>query len=169
MMKAALQTDVNVVEEDTIEQLEEVIAEIGLAIWEAVLGLPLTPTLSSVPLGEEALSSHVHFSGGWRGCLILRGSAAFGRMAAAAMFGKDLGDVSAIDAGDTLSELVNILGGNVKTLLPAGTEIGIPALGDIEPLTTASMFAFECRGEPVVIGLREERSRPGQAGCVPRG
>ena len=58
--------------------------------------------------------------------MVVRCSAAAARNAAAALLGVELDDVTTEDVTDALGELANIIGGNVKSLLPEPCALSLP-------------------------------------------
>jgi len=58
--------------------------------------------------------------------VVVRCSAAAARNAAAALLGVELDDVTTEDVTDALGELANIIGGNVKSLLPEPCALSLP-------------------------------------------
>ncbi|MFV0632941.1 chemotaxis protein CheX [Demequina sp.] len=65
--------------------------------------------------------------------------------------------VSDADVSDALGELVNVLGGNVKSVLAAGGTLSIPATGLVPPASPASALSTAVdvpwRGLPVHVRL----------------
>ncbi|HEY1101413.1 MAG TPA: chemotaxis protein CheX [Myxococcota bacterium] len=77
------------------------------------------PALAADCPDETWLSGCVMIDGDWNGAIILTCPRAFARDAAARMFATAVAEVSDHDTRDALGELVNIVGGNYKAILPA--------------------------------------------------
>lgn len=89
---------------------------------EGVNGLVLAP-----PDGRAMeVSASVSVIGAWNGHVVVDCSTGASRHAAAAMLAVDLQDVTQEDVTDALGELANIIGGNVKALLPEPCALSLP-------------------------------------------
>ena len=107
----------------------EQIADIARSVWASCLGL----TLRDLEISESAAtddrhsaSATVQISGSWNGSVILSCSAPLARKAAAAMFELAEDDLDDGEVADALGELVNIIGGNLKCLLPEPSQLSLP-------------------------------------------
>ena len=113
----------------TIKQDQMV--EITQAVWSSFLGMPLhvveTPE-SSAAYGGQSATATVHISGGWNGSVILSCSTTLARRAAVAMFQTGPDDIGDEDIADAFGELVNMIGGNLKCLLPEPSELSLPTV-----------------------------------------
>ena len=94
-------------------------------VWEAVLGWEVVETDAPTPAG---LTGHVPINGDWQGAVVLRCDPELARRAAAAMFGRDAADVTPAEIDDALGELANIVGGNLRPLLPPINRLGLPSV-----------------------------------------
>ena len=115
--------------------------------------------------GVEAIPANrvtacVHVSGGYSGSILLQCSAVAARLVAAALFAIEPGDVSDDDLVDAAGEVVNIVGGNVKGILPGPSALSLPtvAVGEFSNLSVPRSRVVRdvqlvWRGEPVVVSL----------------
>jgi chemotaxis protein CheX len=55
--------------------------------------------------------------------------------AAEAMFAAEPGSLSADEVSDALGELTNMIGGNIKSLLPAPSRLSVPSVAEGESYT----------------------------------
>jgi chemotaxis protein CheX len=112
----------------TIESFLPVTAEdlaaIGEDVWTAfLLEDPAIPgAAGTAPSGVVHASVGVH--GGWTGQVALELSATAAAELARRMLGLD--EVSAADVTDAVGELVNVVGGNVKSIVPVESSLGLP-------------------------------------------
>jgi chemotaxis protein CheX len=115
-----MSVEVEVNENDLVEMVEQV--------WMSYLdpeGLsPLIPTYDESQPSE--VHSSVSITGSWSGHVVYASSTAAARRAAAAFLATDADEVSQEDLSDVLGELVNIVGGNVKAMLPPGCFLSLP-------------------------------------------
>jgi chemotaxis protein CheX len=104
------------------------LAEMVEQVWVSYLDPEGVSPL--VPNGDDEQPSEVHssvsISGTWTGHVVYASSAAAARKAAAAFLAMDVGEVSQEDVSDVLGELANIIGGNVKAMLPPGCVLSLP-------------------------------------------
>lgn len=141
-------------EDDLAEMLEQV--------WMSYLDPEGVSPL--VPTGDEKQPSEVHssvsISGSWHGHLVCACSQGAARRATAAFLATEPDEVATEDISDVLGELANILGGNVKAMLPQGCFLSLPTV--VLAPQTASYFPLAERvsglygswdGEPVSISL----------------
>lgn len=130
---------------------DDVIAELTRAIFEAMLGLDLAGPLDSFTFsGGWELA--IDITGRWNGTVTLAVPDELGRRAAAAMFACDPDAVRAEDIEDAVAELANMIGGNVKSLLPGPSELSLPRrqIG-ARAAHGARRLCFESGGIPFVL------------------
>jgi chemotaxis protein CheX len=111
----------------------EQIAEITQDVWASFLALELVHVPGpAAPLDGQVVAGCVHVSGEWEGSIFVECTRTHADTAAAAMFQAAPGELSEDEVADALGELTNMVGGNVKGLLPAPSKLSIPsvALGD---------------------------------------
>ncbi|MGV3710651.1 MAG: chemotaxis protein CheX [Gemmatimonas sp.] len=102
--------------------------DIVSAIFSSTLGL--TVTRADVSGLQETTApifcSTVHISGAWNGVVAIQCPASLARRAASTMM--DIADTNldGRDVEDALGELANVTAGNVKTLFPAPSVLGLP-------------------------------------------
>jgi chemotaxis protein CheX len=145
-----------------VEVNENDLAEMVEQVWESYLDpegvSPLMPTYDENQPSE--VHSSVSISGSWTGHLVYASSIPAARRAAAAFLAMEMDEVSQEDVSDTLGELANIVGGNVKAMLPPGALLSLPQVV-MAPETTArypntvriSGFYGLWEGEPVSISM----------------
>ena len=114
---------------------EDVVTEITSSVWKAFL--PESDeiiSLSMVP-SNASLTGTVFISGTWNGLVSLTCSSVAAARAAALMFDAEVENVSDADVLDAVGELVNIVGGNLKGMLPSPTGLSLPSVMDgTEPI-----------------------------------
>jgi chemotaxis protein CheX len=84
-----------------------------------------------VPNGPgRHVTACVQFTGGWEGSVILECPENLGIEAASLMFAMDLADTTVSEMKDALGELANMIGGNIKPMLPGPCQISMPTVVD---------------------------------------
>jgi chemotaxis protein CheX len=107
----------------SIDDLTEITQEIWSSYLDPEQACPLIPEPSG---GAGEVSAAVSVTGAWRGHVVVECSAAASRYVAAALMGIESAEVTADDVADALGELANVIGGNVKSLLPAPSALSLP-------------------------------------------
>jgi chemotaxis protein CheX len=153
-----MSVDVVVNEDDLAEMVEQV--------WVSYLDPEGVSPL--VPTGDDGQPSEVHssvsISGSWTGHVVYASSTEAARKAAAAFLAMDSSEVSQEDLSDVLGELANIVGGNVKAMLPPGCFLSLPQVVLAPESTTKYPNAERVSGlygvwdgEPVSISMWQSR------------
>ena len=154
-----MSTDVVVSENDLAEMAEQV--------WLSYLDPEGVHPL--IPTGDHAQPSEVHSSvsitGSWTGHVVYASSTTAARKAAAAFLAMEPEEVSQEDVSDVLGELANIVGGNVKALVPSGALLSLPQVVLAPESATKypnadriSGLYGRWEGEPVSISVWQSRN-----------
>ncbi len=119
--------------------------------------------------GDEEQPSDVHSSvsitGTWHGHVVYASSNTAAKQAAAAFMAMEPDEVSQEDVSDVLGELANIVGGNVKAMLPPGCFLTLPQV--VMAPTSATVYPSAVQvsglygtwlGEPVSITMWQSRN-----------
>jgi chemotaxis protein CheX len=142
------------------------LAEMVEQVWVSYLDpegvSPLIPTYDENQPSE--VHSSVSITGSWTGHVVYASSTVAARKAAAAFLAMEPDEVSQEDLADVLGELANIVGGNVKAMLPAGATLSLPQVV-LAPESATSYPSAEritglyglWEGEPVSISMWQSR------------
>jgi len=154
-----MSVDAEVNENDLAEMVEQV--------WMSYLDpegvSPLIPTYDENQPSE--VHSSVSITGSWTGHVVYASSTAAARRAAAAFLALETDEVSQDDLADVLGELANIVGGNVKAMLPPGALLSLPQV--VLAPDSAARYPNAERisgvygvwdGEPVSVSMWQSRS-----------
>jgi chemotaxis protein CheX len=138
------------------------LAEMAEQVWVSYLDPEGVSPL--VVHGDNKQSSEVHstvsITGSWHGHIVYASSQYAAKKAAAAFLAMEPDEVGQEDISDVLGELANIVGGNVKAMLPAGCFLSLPTV--VLAPDTASYYPAAERisglygsweGEPVSISM----------------
>ena len=149
-----------------VEVNENDLAEMVEQVWQSYLDPEgLSPLLLTYDENQPTeVHSSVAITGSWTGHLVYASSTAAARRAAAAFLAIEMDEVSQEDTSDTLGELANIVGGNVKAMLPPGALLSLPEVV-LTPESTARISNAErisgvygvWEGEPVSISMWQSR------------
>lgn len=114
---------------------EPLIAEIAQTVFSTMAQLELTQVDVASCSDHDSLLTSIHIAGDWTGSVVVSLSSGAARQASAAMLGMSVDEVSESDRREVASELTNIIGGNLKSLLPGTSFLSLP--------TTISGHDFE--------------------------
>ena len=137
------------------------VGSIAADVWESFLALDLAPAGGEDgPLAGPTVTGCVHISGAWNGSVVLQVGAEHAQTAAEAMFAADPGSLAAPEIGDAFGELTNMVGGNIKSLLPAPSTLSLPSVSEGTSCTVRvpgavllSRVALLCGDAPVLVSV----------------
>jgi chemotaxis protein CheX len=102
------------------------IRDVAPAIWQAVLNLALESRETIPKPAAKVVSSCVYITGAWNGAVALSCDIGLAAQAASIMFDLRGARPSSGDMQDALGELTNMVGGNIKALLPEPCQLSLP-------------------------------------------
>jgi chemotaxis protein CheX len=111
----------------------EDVASIAGDVWQSFLGEELVahPLEDQAPdLTGRTVTGCVQVSGVWKGSIFLQVGADLAAHAAEQMFMADPGTLSTEEVCDGLGELTNMVGGNIKSLLPGPSALSLPSVAE---------------------------------------
>lgn len=142
---------------------DETVAEITREIWSAIIddSGSLEPRRAVGDYGD--LTGSVDINGSWNGTFYLSFSNVAARQAAAKMFDQAADELTDADISDAVGELINIIGGNRKALLPPPALLSLPKVTAGLPTPThlheaemVSELRFAWLEEPIMIAVWRE-------------
>jgi chemotaxis protein CheX len=146
---------------------EDDLREIAEQVWMSYLDPEGVTPLVVVPTGPATseVTASVSVTGAWRGHVVVTFSDAAARHAAAALLGIGFDDVTVADVSDGVGEIANIIGGNVKSLMPEPAALSLPAVLTGGPanvhwpsVAEVSRLNVEWLGEPIAVSVLESTS-----------
>jgi chemotaxis protein CheX len=122
------------------------IRQVTQTVWDLVLKMAAERgTQHTVPrVTEGVISGTVRVSGSWNGSVTLYCFSDLAEEAASVMFGAPATELAREDVFDAVGELANIIGGNVRALLPEPCQLSLP---------TVRRGGFDPQGNPVLYEL----------------
>jgi hypothetical protein len=108
------------------EHIERIVRE----VWAAIPQTPIAATSDAGWCGvDHGMQVSICTSGEWQGTLILEIEQTLAELVARAMFhlARET-EVSPLQLSDSVRELANIVGGNLKSALPFSCQLGLPKL-----------------------------------------
>lgn len=157
-----------------IFDFEPELTEITERVWASLVEVPLLPRQPGQPgaigassggAGSRTFTGCVQITGAWEGAVTVHCSEALAKVLTAAMFMVDPADTTAEEVSDALGELANMVGGNVKALLPEPCRISLPAVADgmdyrlsVPGARPVTAVTWTGNGEPLMVRLLERRA-----------
>lgn len=147
------------------EPIEVDLTTITQGIWAAMLGFDLHVDHDggAHPPDERVVTGVVQITGDWAGAVTVQTTERFAAQAAALLFAIDAAQVSPDDIADTVGELANVVGGNVKSGLAGALQLSLPAVTSGRDYQVAvsgtelhERISFDCDGELVVVTLLQQ-------------
>jgi len=106
----------------------EALTRTTLEVWTSLSEAPIEPGD-----GHDEPSSvwtSITIEGAWDGRVTLRAAPGLARTLAGAMFAMDVAEVRDAEVSDALAEVVNMIAGHVKALVPQPSRLSLPTLGE---------------------------------------
>jgi len=145
---------------DLVPTTEDIVS-IATDVWSS-LSLDLEQTEPAFDDADISGSSSVSITGNWDGVVRLDFAAELPGELAAAMFMMEPTDVTEDEVADAIGELANMLGGNLKSLLPEHSRLSLPSVVLGGPVTLRVIGAtlvrrvdFTCGGRALRVTLWE--------------
>jgi chemotaxis protein CheX len=148
--------------------LENEIRQITEWIWNSMLEREIQygDCVHRLTGEDYVLSGCVRIMGDWEGAVTLHCSPTLASRIASIMFDIPEQYMTFEHVQDALGELVNMVGGNIKSLLPAPNRLSLPAVkrgidhsAFLPGGKVISRIDFECLGEPFFVVLLEDQNR----------
>ncbi|CAB4712431.1 MAG: chemotaxis protein CheX [Actinobacteria bacterium] len=148
------------VEEPSLDDVYAVVEE----VWTTFLGSdePILPAFEPQPGPIEGWTAAVTVTGAWEAMVLVTLGDRLSRTMTGRMLGIADDESSSEDLTDALGELVNVIGGNVKSLMAGPSTLSLPLVAQ-GAISTTSHLEEACRvdltwsGDPLRVTV-----------CVPR-
>ncbi len=132
-------------------------------VWTSFLdGDPSGLIAASGELPADLITGCVYLSGAYTGSIMLQCSPPAARDAAAAFFAMPPGAVTQTEVVDALGEIANMVGGNVKSMLPGPSTLSLPSVvqGQLSVPGTRVVREVQLswRDEPLFVSLWQQAS-----------
>jgi chemotaxis protein CheX len=137
---------------------EATVREIADQAWAALVGEDEVLVPLPGEFGTDPVSSWVDITGPWTGTVVLTCDRSTAEQLTRALLAEHAPAVlDDEDVADALGELANVVGGNVKAVLPGTSVLGLPEVGIApsvhSPADTCRVDAL-WRGQPLTISVQ---------------
>jgi chemotaxis protein CheX len=113
--------------------LEEDLITIASMVWDSFFDTPVTESreaLDQLRRPAPTYTGIVTIAGAWQGAVVVRCARELAFSVSESMFGIERGEASPDDIRDAIGEVTNMIGGNIKSLLPEPSKLGLPMVGE---------------------------------------
>ncbi|MEL6106419.1 MAG: chemotaxis protein CheX [Planctomycetota bacterium] len=127
------------------EDLHQMVKE----AFDSMVGIPVEPVSEEEATeGCDCVQSSVRISGDWNAHLVVTAPSSLATDIACSMFDLSEGDITEEEILDSIGEIANILGGNVKAAVGGTCELSIPRVGLFDyDNSHAFTQAFRCNDQ----------------------
>ena len=147
-----------------MEIASEDLESIAENVWGTTLGIGVSrlPEWAGPEAHPGMLVGTVQIRGAWRGTVVVHCPTELASAAAAIIFSlAEDGAPSSLEMRDALAELTNMIGGNMKALLPEPCELSIPQVVEAAEQPEPSgrkiaELALACESHPLLVTVHEE-------------
>ena len=148
-----------------MQRLEDTkVSEAVETVWATMLGLDAAPNPGQMTshLRPTVVTGCIQITGAWQGAIKVECSGGLARRVTAIMFGADVCDITPDQINDAVGELTNIIGGNIKALLPEPSQLSMPAVTEgtdylfsVPGSRLMTQMSFTCEGKPFQVTILE--------------
>ena len=115
-------------------------------VWASFLAVHILQIqVDDALAGRPSMVGAVRVTDAWFGAVVLEMTPGLARSVAATMFGSTPDVVTDPEVVDALGELTNMIGGNIKSLLPAPSQLSLPMVSESVWPTTVPGSVAVCR------------------------
>ena len=146
-----------------VTDVQAIVEQVWSSFLDASEPLLAVPVPAGRPFAaDEAWSAAVAVSGGWDATVTVELAAPVAHALTATMLGLDTGDGAEApedaDVADAVGELVNMVGGNIKSLMPGPSVLSLPAVAAgraAHPSGASEVARFDgvWAGQPVRVAV----------------
>lgn len=118
---------------------ERILVQVIAPVWDSILQLPLLlrelqrgPAVVD-PADLPLIHGTIGISGAWEGKVSMACPQAFAAKCAAIMHDRRVDELSDGEIADAWGELVNMVGGHLKALVPPVSRLGLPSVRAMDP------------------------------------
>lgn len=115
--------------------LSDDVAAIVQEVWSSMLGLDIAPTEGDDIVTGPAIAGSVSVTGASDCLIAVEMETATAKLVGSTMFMMAIDEIPMNDVTDAVGELTNMIGGNIKSLLPEPSALSLPVVAQGEPPT----------------------------------
>ena len=152
---------------------KEQVMEISKSVWSSMLGVDVAESAAvTIPTADERFTvGTIQISGAWSGVISLCCPSTLARETAALMFGVEAANATAQEIQDAWGEITNMIGGNIKSLMPGSCQLSLPTVAEgrefcvtIPGVVLKGKHYFTCNEKPFTVEIHEKSSSAATSG-----
>jgi chemotaxis protein CheX len=116
-----------------LEPFRTDICGLSESVFLSMLGLEVHPAQAELLTSPEMITGAVYFAGAWKGAVLLQCNRSQACDFTARLMGIPMPQKLDDDVRDAVGEVANIIGGNLKPILPHGTVLSMPSVVEGDP------------------------------------
>jgi chemotaxis protein CheX len=123
----------------------QILCQVIQSVWDTALGLPVLPREGDERRPADAhdtIVGSVRITGAWEGVVAMSCPAWLATECSALMYGREARALTEAEIRDGWGELVNMVGGHIKALVPPLSRLALPVVG---PATGADYRETDCK------------------------
>jgi chemotaxis protein CheX len=143
--------------------LESEIQKYNKLVWSTLLGFDIQPDSGTFDLSStDMVTGSVQVTGKWNGVITLYLPSSLVNQITETLFSLDPGEANAETKKDAIGELINMVGGNIKSMLPQPSALSTPIFameGQSQqfPFTKkVTQCKFTCNDNSFALSLYEQ-------------
>jgi chemotaxis protein CheX len=105
-----------------------VIEQIVENVFQTMMGMEVQPSDARWPPPGDIITASISLAGTWKGVVLVECAQPDAVLFASRMLGIEPSAGLNDDVRDALGELANMVGGNLKSILPGGVELSLPSV-----------------------------------------
>lgn len=111
-----------------MQLMSDDVAAIVQEVWSSMLGLEIEPIAGKDAVTGPAIAGSVGVTGASDCLIAVEMDQSTAKLIGAAMFMMGVDEISMSDVTDAVGELTNMVGGNIKSLLPEPSTLSLPVV-----------------------------------------
>jgi chemotaxis protein CheX len=111
-----------------VTDFEPVIGQIVEHVFQTMMGMDVQPADVPFPPGGELITAAISLAGSWKGAVLVECGLQEAFLFTSKMIGIEKPGSLNDDVRDALGELANMVGGNLKSVLPGGVSLSLPTV-----------------------------------------
>lgn len=137
---------------------ESDVRQVTETVWNLMLHIPVSDSKQQLAHSGEMVAARVEIHGAWNGAVTIVCPAELARELAGTMYDSQGAPLPNGDVQDALGELTNMVGGNIRGMLPEDCQLSLPQKvtgGDCPAGKALYELGFSCQGKPFWLLLHE--------------
>lgn len=142
---------------------EHDISSLVSEVWDTMLGVDINETSTAHLRDTHSITGCIQITGTWYGAVLLECPEALARQLTSIMFAMDDEEPGDQDIQDAFGELTNMVGGNIKALMPEPCALSLPTVVrgvEHQMLVPGSQLvrqlSFACEGSTIDVRVLEQ-------------